>query len=102
MGVYLKESGVHWIHITEEVDGVRITHDRLATQEEIKNYNEELVQQEQEVLKNEFKECIEYLDSTRWIYDKEKDGFDITKHQDIITKRVETRNRINEIQELIT
>jgi len=32
------------------------------------------------------------------VFDKKEDGFDITKHQNILDKRVVTRNRMNEIQ----
>ena len=69
--------------------------DGVFTETTDEDFTQEITKRDLEV---EHQECINYLENTKWVFDKKEDGFDITKHQDILDKRVVTRNRMNEIQ----
>jgi|GEM_PF-6354611 len=60
MSVY-EQDNKHYIHITELVDGVRITHDRLATQAEIDEYNQKLLDNSNRVYAEEYKELLDEM-----------------------------------------
>lgn len=99
------------IHLTEVVDGVRVTHDRLATEEEIAQHEIELANQEENIKQDRMLEIVDELSALEYKIQKQTESRELVElgemestyyteeeHKNLLISRRDLRTEYNELE----